>query len=56
MTNKVELGPLPEPDMSHEKSRDDCDEETSYSAEAMEAERQRCYALGVAAGRASIIV
>lgn len=30
---------------------DDCDDETSYSAEAMEAERQRCYALGVAAGR-----
>lgn len=44
------LGPLPEPDMSHEKARDDRDEETSYSAEAMEAERQRCYALGLAAG------
>jgi hypothetical protein len=47
----AELGPLPEPDMSHRKALDDCDEETSYSAEAMESERQRCYALGMAAER-----
>lgn len=44
------LGPLPEADMSHRKALDDCDEETSYSAEAMEVERQRCYAMGVADG------
>lgn len=48
------LGPLPEPDMSHEKARDDRDEETSYSAEAMEEERQRCYALGAAEERERI--
>jgi len=45
------LGPLPEADMSHRKALDDCDEEESYSAEAMEAERHRCYALGVATER-----
>ena len=42
------LGPLPEPDMSHRKAPDDCNEETSYSAEAMNAERSRCFELGMA--------
>lgn len=46
-----QLGPLPEPDMSHEKARDDREEETSYSAEAVKTERQRCYELGMAAER-----
>ena len=41
------LGPLPEPDMSHEKAKDDVDVEFSYSPEALERERRRCYELGV---------
>ena len=49
------LGPLPEADLSHRKALDDCDEETSYSADAMEAERQRCYALGVTTERARCV-
>lgn len=39
------LGPLPEPDMLRGIDDD------YYSAEAMNAERQRCYALGMAAER-----
>lgn len=38
------LGPLPEPDMLRGIDDD------YYSAEAMNAERQRCYALGLTAG------
>ena len=32
-----ELGHLPEPDMCHQRSKDDCTDEFSYSAEAMRA-------------------
>lgn len=37
MTDTPELPPLPEPDMGHQKAPDDCEWETSYSAEAMRA-------------------
>ena len=50
------LGPLPEADMSHRKALDDCDEEASYSAEAMDTERKRCYELGVANERARCVL
>ena len=43
------LGPLPEPDMLRGADED------YYSAEAMKAERQRCYALGMAAERERIV-
>lgn len=44
------LGPLPETDVWAIGSLDMREDVEAYSAEAMEAERQRCYALGVAAG------
>jgi len=49
-----QLGPLPEPVYAAVREGDletACWLEDTYTAEQMEAERQRCYALGVAAER-----
>ena len=48
------LGPLPDEDVMWEDGKDEWgyhNYSKAYSSEAMEAERQRCYALGVAAER-----
>jgi hypothetical protein len=45
------LGPLPETDESHPNYHGSCEEAFTYSANAMEVERKRCYLLGVKAGQ-----
>jgi hypothetical protein len=44
MSNSLELPALPEPDMCHQKSQDDYDEEYTYSAEAVRAYGAACAA------------
>jgi hypothetical protein len=45
------LGPLPETDERHYNYHGSCDEAFTYSADAMKAERKRCYLLGLIAGQ-----
>lgn len=44
----IKLPPMPEPDMRHEKARDNLDEETSYSAAALEAYAREAVRLNMA--------
>lgn len=54
MSKPADLGALPETDVCGWPARDCPDEVYSYSAEAMEAERRRCYELGRAAASAAV--